>query len=40
MTNEVWVILCRWKVVGGEEGIQYGPFPVPKKGLPIRVTLI
>ncbi|CAF2283977.1 hypothetical protein BRARA_D01743 [Brassica rapa] len=30
----------RWKVVGGEEGIQYGPFPVPKKGLPIRVTLI
>ncbi|KAF8084044.1 hypothetical protein N665_0736s0005 [Sinapis alba] len=30
----------RWKVVGGEEGIQYGPFPVPKKGLPIRVTPI
>ncbi|KAL3530777.1 hypothetical protein ACH5RR_010099 [Cinchona calisaya] len=28
----------RWKVVGGEEdGIQYGPFPVPKRGLPIRV---
>ncbi|KAL0740875.1 hypothetical protein Bca4012_082388 [Brassica carinata] len=30
----------RWKVVGGEEGIQYGPFPVPKKGLPISVTPI
>ncbi|KAJ4891239.1 Abscisic acid 8'-hydroxylase 2 [Raphanus sativus] len=28
----------RWEVEGGEEGIQYGPFPVPKKGLPIRVT--
>ncbi|KAL3518163.1 hypothetical protein ACH5RR_020752 [Cinchona calisaya] len=28
----------RWTVVGGEEeGIQYGPFPVPKRGLPIRV---
>ncbi|XP_071916492.1 abscisic acid 8'-hydroxylase 2 isoform X1 [Coffea arabica] len=28
----------RWKVVGEEEeGIQYGPFPVPKRGLPIRV---
>lgn len=21
-----------------EDGIQYGPFPVPKGGLPIRVT--
>ncbi|KAL1217171.1 Abscisic acid 8'-hydroxylase 2 [Cardamine amara subsp. amara] len=30
----------RWEVEGGEEGIQYGPFPVPKKGLPIRVTPI
>ncbi|CAL9234772.1 unnamed protein product [Arabidopsis halleri] len=30
----------RWEVIGGEEGIQYGPFPVPKKGLPIRVTPI
>ncbi|XP_010414441.1 PREDICTED: abscisic acid 8'-hydroxylase 2-like [Camelina sativa] len=29
----------RWEVEGGE-GIQYGPFPVPKKGLPIRVTPI
>ncbi|KAF2566203.1 hypothetical protein F2Q70_00025528 [Brassica cretica] len=28
----------RWEVEGGEEGIQYGPFPVPKKGLLIRVT--
>lgn len=32
------VLTCRWEVEGGEEGIQYGPFPVPKKGLPIRVT--
>ncbi|KAL9842382.1 Abscisic acid 8'-hydroxylase 2 [Arabidopsis thaliana] len=30
----------RWEVIGDEEGIQYGPFPVPKKGLPIRVTPI
>ncbi|XP_059431311.1 abscisic acid 8'-hydroxylase 2 [Corylus avellana] len=29
----------RWQAVGGEEGIQYGPFPVPKQGLPIKVTL-
>ncbi|XP_058109601.1 abscisic acid 8'-hydroxylase 2-like isoform X3 [Magnolia sinica] len=28
----------RWEVVGDEDGIQYGPFPVPKHGLPIRVT--
>lgn len=28
----------RWKIVGDEEGIQYGPFPVPKHGLPITVT--
>ncbi|KAA8549294.1 hypothetical protein F0562_000978 [Nyssa sinensis] len=27
----------RWKVAGNEDGIQYGPFPVPKKGLPINV---
>ncbi|KAH7838843.1 hypothetical protein Vadar_031861 [Vaccinium darrowii] len=27
----------RWEVVGDEDGIQYGPFPVPKGGLPIRV---
>uniref|UniRef100_A0A1J3G2V9 (+)-abscisic acid 8'-hydroxylase n=1 Tax=Noccaea caerulescens TaxID=107243 RepID=A0A1J3G2V9_NOCCA len=30
----------RWEVEGGDDGIQYGPFPVPKKGLPIRVTPI
>ncbi|XP_050290859.1 abscisic acid 8'-hydroxylase 2 [Quercus robur] len=29
---------CRWQVVGDGEGIQYGPFPVPKQGLPIKVT--
>ncbi|KAJ4977904.1 hypothetical protein NE237_008684 [Protea cynaroides] len=28
----------RWEVVGDDDGIQYGPFPVPKHGLPIRVT--
>ncbi|KAE8664674.1 Abscisic acid 8'-hydroxylase 1 [Hibiscus syriacus] len=28
----------RWEVVGDEDGIQYGPFPVPKRGLPIKVT--
>lgn len=27
----------RWKVVGDGEGIQYGPFPVPKNGFPIMV---
>ncbi|GKV32907.1 hypothetical protein SLEP1_g41473 [Rubroshorea leprosula] len=27
----------RWKVVGDEDGIQYVPFPVPKRGLPIKV---
>ncbi|GMH11193.1 hypothetical protein Nepgr_013034 [Nepenthes gracilis] len=27
----------RWKVVGNADGIQYGPFPVPKGGLPIKV---
>ncbi|GAB4824434.1 hypothetical protein Ancab_007319 [Ancistrocladus abbreviatus] len=27
----------RWQVVGDEDGIQYGPFPVPKHGLPIKV---
>ncbi|CAN8247328.1 unnamed protein product [Cochlearia groenlandica] len=30
----------RWEVEVGNEGIQYGPFPVPKKGLPIRVIAI
>ncbi|KAF5744587.1 abscisic acid 8'-hydroxylase 2-like [Tripterygium wilfordii] len=28
----------RWQVVGDEDGIKYGPFPVPKRGLPIKVT--
>eukprot|EP00258_Populus_trichocarpa_P048185 XP_024464204.1 abscisic acid 8'-hydroxylase 2 isoform X2 [Populus trichocarpa] len=28
----------RWQTVGDEDGIQYGPFPVPKLGLPIRVN--
>ncbi|OAY61198.1 abscisic acid 8'-hydroxylase 2 [Manihot esculenta] len=28
----------RWKAMEDEDGIQYGPFPVPKGGLPIRVT--
>ncbi|XP_056689444.1 abscisic acid 8'-hydroxylase 2 isoform X2 [Spinacia oleracea] len=27
----------RWEVVGDEDGIQYGPFPVPKRGFPIMV---
>ncbi|KAJ6299608.1 hypothetical protein OIU76_020559 [Salix suchowensis] len=27
----------RWQTVGVEDGIQYGPFPVPKWGLPLRV---
>ncbi|EXC19771.1 Abscisic acid 8'-hydroxylase 3 [Morus notabilis] len=26
----------RWEIVGSESGIQYGPFPVPEKGLPAR----
>lgn len=26
----------RWEVVGFQSGIQYGPFPVPKDGLPAR----
>lgn len=27
----------RWDIVGTESGIQYGPFPVPKQGLPVKV---
>lgn len=27
----------RWKAMGDEDGIQYGPFPVPKHGFPIMV---
>lgn len=44
--NFIFVKICdvelsinRWEVEGTEEGIQYGPFPVPKKGFPIKVTL-
>uniref|UniRef100_A0A0D6R0I1 (+)-abscisic acid 8'-hydroxylase n=1 Tax=Araucaria cunninghamii TaxID=56994 RepID=A0A0D6R0I1_ARACU len=28
----------RWDIVGSENGIQYGPFPVPKQGLPVRIS--
>ncbi|KAF6172019.1 hypothetical protein GIB67_029437 [Kingdonia uniflora] len=28
----------RWKVVGEEEGIHYGSFPVPKGGLTLKIT--
>ncbi|RDX73519.1 Abscisic acid 8'-hydroxylase 2, partial [Mucuna pruriens] len=31
-------ISYRWQVVGNEDGIQYGPFPVPKHGLPVKIT--
>ncbi|KAJ7980827.1 Abscisic acid 8'-hydroxylase [Quillaja saponaria] len=31
-------ISYRWQVLGGGDGIQYGPFPVPKGGLRIKVT--
>ncbi|XP_056161010.1 abscisic acid 8'-hydroxylase 4 [Syzygium oleosum] len=27
----------RWEIVGTQSGIQYGPFPVPQHGLPIRI---
>ncbi|KAJ9548391.1 hypothetical protein OSB04_020934 [Centaurea solstitialis] len=27
----------RWEVIGDDDGIQYGPFPVPQHGLPIKV---
>ncbi|XAR60631.1 (+)-abscisic acid 8'-hydroxylase [Bertholletia excelsa] len=27
----------RWEVIGEDDGVQYGPFPVPMKGLPMRV---
>ncbi|XP_044509892.1 abscisic acid 8'-hydroxylase CYP707A1-like [Mangifera indica] len=26
----------RWEVIGSENGIQYGPFPIPQQGLPAR----
>ncbi|XP_022136036.1 abscisic acid 8'-hydroxylase 4 [Momordica charantia] len=28
----------RWEVVGSENGVQYGPFPVPVNGLPARFS--
>ncbi|XP_002975946.2 abscisic acid 8'-hydroxylase 1 isoform X2 [Selaginella moellendorffii] len=28
----------RWEFAGPTEGVQYGPFPVPKAGLPISIT--
>ncbi|KAK6247099.1 hypothetical protein QUC31_018664 [Theobroma cacao] len=31
-------ISYRWQVIGDKDGIQYGPFPVPKRGLPVKVT--
>ncbi|KAG8660196.1 hypothetical protein MANES_02G130400v8 [Manihot esculenta] len=31
-------ITYRWQAIEDEDGIQYGPFPVPKRGLPIRVA--
>ncbi|KAI4334544.1 hypothetical protein L6164_019224 [Bauhinia variegata] len=31
-------ISYRWQVVGDGDGIQYGPFPVPKHGLPVKIT--
>ncbi|GLJ39575.1 hypothetical protein SUGI_0808600 [Cryptomeria japonica] len=27
----------RWQLVGTESGIEYGPFPLPKQGLPVRL---
>jgi (+)-abscisic acid 8'-hydroxylase len=35
----VLIVLFRWEVVGNGDGIQYGPFPVPKHGLPVKITL-
>lgn len=29
--------VLRWKVIGEDDAIQYGPFPVPKGGLPVHV---
>jgi len=30
----------KWDVIGEDNGIQYGPFPVPKQGLPIKIQRI
>ena len=32
-------LLCRWSVMGTQNGIQYGPFALPQNGLPIRLSL-
>ncbi|XP_047339427.1 abscisic acid 8'-hydroxylase CYP707A2-like [Impatiens glandulifera] len=32
-------IKYRWSMVGPQSGIQYGPFALPKNGLPIRLSL-
>ncbi|KAK6934083.1 Cytochrome P450, partial [Dillenia turbinata] len=29
----------RWSMVGPQTGIQYGPFPLPRNGLPIKLSL-
>ncbi|KAM7258671.1 hypothetical protein ACFE04_014412 [Oxalis oulophora] len=34
------VITLKWEVVGNNDGVQYEPFPVPKRGLPIKVNYI
>ncbi|KAJ9146681.1 hypothetical protein P3X46_028916 [Hevea brasiliensis] len=31
-------ITYRWRAMEDEDGIEYAPFPVPKRGLPIRLT--
>ncbi|TKY67754.1 Abscisic acid 8'-hydroxylase 2 [Spatholobus suberectus] len=33
-----FTVAYRWQVVGNEDGIQYGPFPVPKHGLPLKIS--
>ena len=30
----------KWEVIGNHNGIQYVPFPVPKKGFPIKIHRI
>ncbi|MFS7944748.1 putative (+)-abscisic acid 8'-hydroxylase [Helianthus anomalus] len=32
----LYYLMDRWEVIG-EDGVQYGPFPVPRDGLPIKV---
>ncbi|XP_043703096.1 abscisic acid 8'-hydroxylase 2-like [Telopea speciosissima] len=33
-----FITTYKWEVIGDDDGIQYVPFPVPKRGLPIWVT--